>query len=1627
MMKPSRTRDERKNPIIYTPEDELRHQLEQQASQKRKQKLYDAIQEKQEILNHYANSKLPTGEGDSELNHFLVQKQQELDALSKQLESQDPDFVMQQARPQDQREIKRKEVFNPVFYDNFFQKDDSASNQARIVSKGELDREKRLKLRDEERMRRLAGVKESAYDNEKAYLPQQPLPDIKQSFQPVKDDFQIPPYLKQQGVRASDQYGEKKFEPQGGFERRQYDRFESLPPIIGKSETERAAIKETLFGGPGAGNNIQQMEFNDANEEKENTPMNRAQQLRSEVQEYRMKEGIDMPNREAERIESRGGARGATPKNDMRLEKNEVQGGIFSRLGGGNQGELTDAEKKRKYREELDAMVQQKKGAAGQGVKGNIREFERIPSREEGERPMNIVRQSTGGNVGGNLPPVMGAKKEERGLYGLGVDKTALEREEKNRKYAEELRQEIAAKEKERERQKQERRVGSAMAANRRNVAEYGGQYQSEARTINEIDVRRDDNRRQSSMAAGPGGGGSMTPQNDSEMDKKKRYREFLDAQVEEKKRIQSAQQGRRENAPLPSLPNAGAGVGGRNNYHEEERYDGGMGRMENYENHDRGYERKAEIPTPKSDIRGHEGGGFFLHNGEDEEKKRAEVRNLQKQKMAEDLKKQMEENEEKKRREKQKKTEEDIRERERIEREADEEKRRHEEEAQKKLEQERKNREPASGPSQNNHVEPEPTRHHHHHQQAHRQEEEEEERVQHNRLQNIPEQEHHEAPLRDASDLSRRRKEDLGEHHPYLSKQDFYRSGNEQPGHRVAFDPNLFPQQGGHYNPHVPAGPNYGSYGSGAGGMQPPMHMGYPPMQPMHMGYMAPPPEYGAFGPGPNMYQEMTNYQNLMQQVMDERLKIERIAMEEQMLLDQYHQKVKEMKLEKMQYEKECERIRLMLQGQIPVTNSVFMDNNKLGEKAKQMEKQLNALSNSYLPTLMNLKNIKASYVSNYNKLLAQSQQGFMSGGGFNPQNQLKQQSQNQSVIQELQDNMAFGETFKTQSAMEESGMFRQSLPAASNFNNLVSKGEMDQSYYKDLEAYNLMKQREENLLDLQQQLQNNPSNFSATLPQATEFRPIEGGSGLNNIDIRDEGSQVMVRKTPDLDENKIKQRQMETTPQVIYDKSPFQTVQKEGIRETSDFDSQLKQGLPVDSHLSAFKMSPKIGGRHDNDESSINKGRDQYLSFNHNAISMAAPETERKQAKSEQEFLDAFEKEDKKFDEIKVAEVKIGGEGRSQKSLVLAEDTMDYKQQEEYDDFLQSNDNAIEELRLGLFKSGDKFKGAFGSEEKMIREDDEDKRGTGFRNQYEKEMVSPRQIGSAMSTGSNNQVDKKYRGPKTIDPFAKVMKSEIRTSRDKEKEDSLFNYKEEEDRVKEKSYNEVSKISGFIMESAAKREPGKSLMSERFEPVMMKEEPRGYPVAEEEEENEAYDEEDYEKISEKIDEKKSEDEEIEEEYALEFEDYDDMGNTMKSKKGGLKGALKGTGTAEKVKGYEISPEKGKKGVSFEKDSDEKAPRVQTADLEALVMGQGGRFVKKEEEEEGKDKRSKTILNRLQRLLDDWEEDREDEQIKIREVNEKIDQVEKNKKEKDLFKPFGAGSGNTNRHSNRYSREGGL
>jgi len=989
---------------------------------------------------------------------------------------------------------------------------------------------------------------------------------------------------------------------------------------------------------------------------------------------------------------------------------------------------------------------------------------------------------------------------------------------------------------------------------------------------------------------------------------------------------------------------------------------------------------------------------------------------------MAEELKKQMEEKEEQKRREKQRKAEEDLRERERLEREAEEEKRKIEDEAQKKLQQEKKNREIAAGPPSGEQHQAEPQ-----YIKSTIPEPEGDRGAQYNRLQNIPEQDYNDipetAPLRDDSDLSRRRREDLGEHHPYLSKQNFYHSGNEAASQRVAFDPNLFPQQAQYY-PNLPSGPSYGSYGSvgtgpGMGMAPPPMNMGYPPM---HMGYMAPPvmdPQFGGFG----VYQEMTNYQNLMQQVMDERLKIERIAMEEQMLLEQYHNKIKEMKLEKMQYERECERIRLMLAGQIPVTSSVFM--NKLSDKDNQMEKQLNALNNSYLPTLINLKTIKASYVSNYNKLLEKSQQSLMVPRGFS-QNPLQGGGQNQQ--REFQENMALGDTFKTQSAIEESGMFRQSLPANSNFNNLLSKGDMEQSFLKDLEAYNAMNPQnrgennylrpQDNPLFSQHQLQTNASNFSATLPQATEFRPIEG-SGLHNIDVIDEGYEM--RATPDVQENRMKQRNMETTPQVIYDdKSPFQTHQKQrqeeqsGLKETTDFDSQLRQGLPVDSNLSAFKMSPKMS-RRNVDES---RGGAEYLSFNRNAIPVVQ-ESERKQEKSEQEFLDAFKQDEIIKPREEALEVKIG-EGRSQKSLVLAEDTMDYKQQEEYDDFLQSHDNAIEELRLGLWKSGEK------PLRDVIREDDEDKRGTGFRNpQYDREGVSPRQIGSAMSTGGGHAGDKKYRGPKTIDPFAKVMKSEIRTSREKQPEEGMFNYKEtEEDRVKEKSYNEVSKISGFIMESAKKGYEGKSMTSERFEPVVMKEEQvRGYAV-EEEEDNEAYDDEEEDRIPEKIaddKEEEPEDEEIEEEYEMEFEDYEDMGNTMKSRKGNLKGT---TGTENFKK---ISPEKNKK-VSFEQSSEEKAPRVKTADLEALVMEKGNarNEAPAAAGTEGKDdKRSKTILNRLQRLLDDWEEDKDEEQSRIKEIGAKMEEYEKNKKDKDLFKPVGFG-GNKG-HSNRYSREGGI
>jgi len=836
----------------------------------------------------------------------------------------------------------------------------------------------------------------------------------------------------------------------------------------------------------------------------------------------------------------------------------------------------------------------------------------------------------------------------------------------------------------------------------------------------------------------------------------------------------------------------------------------------------------------------------------------------------------------------------------------------------------------------------------------------------------------------RDERDLSNRRKEDLGEHHPYLSKQNFYDSGNNA-ANRVAFDPSLFPHVP-NYHHNMPS--NMGGYGHPNMGYMPyPGNYPIPGMEAYHMAHMQNIPNM-------NIYQEMSQYQRLMQQVIEERLKIERITLEEQLVFDQYQNKIKEMNLERLQYEKECERIKRMLQGELPISNSVLMDGGK--------NEKLNALNSSYLPTIKNLKNAKASHVSNYNRLLAQSQRSFMELYNAQPSLQTypsKEQFANPNYGVGLED------TIQSQSAVEESAMFRQSLPAESDFKYHLTKDQLESSYMKDLEAYNainhLTKPTSEALPQKQfsnkflQVPQNNSNvfNFSTSLPMMSELKPIYPeveGKEINRIMVNSE-------LVAEVEETRAKMRKMETTPQVLYDKTPIQIDRgiSYEIKDTSDFDNKLFHGVHMESNVSGMKnTTPK--------------------NLQNSSLDQA---TEKKEI-SEQDPFKAFEDQNDPYylirnmeqnltgyKEIKVdiegSEIKLP-EGKSQRSLMFAEGEYN---QNVYDDFMESNDNMLEDLILNQqnAKSSPKKVGTIDTKamhEKIAEEDSKkistfkDNWNNPLATQPPKTITTPRNISTPMSTGSA-QGDRKYRAPKTIDPFAKA-KPEVRTSQTQEK--SMFILKDNENKTNDqnkgtaqKSYSEVSKLSGFIMESGKKGyvEENKLLsenfLKEKLESIPVKEDYKiKYTNYDDDEENEPY-------IDEDIPEKENSDEGEEEdnEYKFEFEEDEELRDTMNNKK--------------------VSPQKGKTVLEEKKSKKEvemsKGVKVET-------------FGKKEHTE----KRSKEIVDRLQRLFDDLEDNEDDNDENDYEIKEMSEEYEENPNNKqDFYKPLGLTKG----YSNRYSREG--
>lgn len=159
-MRPSKTRFERQNPTSnYLSDLELKQALQIQAAEKKKALHLMQLQEKADLLKHYENYALGNQNStDDDLREFIEQKKGEFEGYNEEIQeaneliTRKPEFLNRKNHNFDSKDYEN--VNNMVSLDK---KDDGLSN-------GEIERQKRLKLREEERMRRLHGIKSSAYD-----------------------------------------------------------------------------------------------------------------------------------------------------------------------------------------------------------------------------------------------------------------------------------------------------------------------------------------------------------------------------------------------------------------------------------------------------------------------------------------------------------------------------------------------------------------------------------------------------------------------------------------------------------------------------------------------------------------------------------------------------------------------------------------------------------------------------------------------------------------------------------------------------------------------------------------------------------------------------------------------------------------------------------------------------------------------------------------------------------------------------------------------------------------------------------------------------------------------------------------------------------------------------------------------------------------------------------------------------------------------------------------------------------------------------------------------------------------------------------------------------------------------
>lgn len=125
------------------------------------------MREKEELLQHYEQYKMgEKKQDDPELADFISRKNNELKQQQQHLMEEDPDLVEKyKPRPKESQNEKLQK-YQQAFQSGADQNQFMFDNNQEGLSKGEAERQKRLKLREEERKRRLMGDETSVYDQQ---------------------------------------------------------------------------------------------------------------------------------------------------------------------------------------------------------------------------------------------------------------------------------------------------------------------------------------------------------------------------------------------------------------------------------------------------------------------------------------------------------------------------------------------------------------------------------------------------------------------------------------------------------------------------------------------------------------------------------------------------------------------------------------------------------------------------------------------------------------------------------------------------------------------------------------------------------------------------------------------------------------------------------------------------------------------------------------------------------------------------------------------------------------------------------------------------------------------------------------------------------------------------------------------------------------------------------------------------------------------------------------------------------------------------------------------------------------------------------------------------------------------